>query len=371
MKVLKSAVIHADNRYEFKYTIEQLEDNSIRLTPENTNAQLHLLADSCCYPIPADKCKQGRDNFDYFKYSDLEYETTEELCSKLIDFIYQHSPNDVTISETKRVAMFEGSVIEQTSDNKFTIIHHDIRKTLLMIAEYVYDSFLFSGFYDFDEQKLGSKIIDEMNRSDDEIWDWWVSLDKCLKFTFLYNSLHLEYFYEKDEYGILKVYYDEELQNDRNGQVEDYLLDYYQYIDTFYVTDAYNSKAKSIIRSEHDEDFFYPIFYDACLGQLAFLPYLEEVSFEGARGLGCLPLGLDKIKQLKRIRLDGAYIENSERNIEELFKIAKSIPTLEVLDLRYTELAYYLEENEEILKELQALMPNCNIKLEYNFNYDD
>ncbi|QIW15766.1 hypothetical protein A4G20_05190 [Pasteurellaceae bacterium RH1A] len=56
--------------------------------------------------------------------------------------------------------------------------------------------------------------------SDDPDWDWWLSLEPATKFMLLHTVYNnLEEHYGEDEKGIIPVFYDSNLYNDRNGYI--------------------------------------------------------------------------------------------------------------------------------------------------------
>lgn len=102
---------------------------------------------------------------------------------------------------------------------------------------------------------------------------------------------------------------------------------------------------------------------------------MTELSFYKDHTLSFLPRGLDKLTQLKHLNFsrssvgedelynDGEGENEDSSDISKLFKLAKSLPNLEHLNLSSTYLGDWLDENDEKFNELKALLPNCNIEI--------
>lgn len=363
MNVKKSA-LYTGNYGKHKYLIEQLEDNSIRVTADSTKAQLRLLAKHC--------------GFDY----DDNW-NTRTLGAKFIDFLHEKDPNSVMLDDNaKKMAIVldkdeQGNLFKHTieqsanSENENTItVTADSKKAVLRL---IFNDMGVKYDNDWTTNQMGAKLIELINNSsDDEYddkpleseiiaeknWEWWLSLDKNMRFLILYQYHdELQDEYEEDEDGVLEIYYDEELQTDESGYIHYLISDYMESLEEIDVSAPALSHEESVMCLN---DFGFQGFE-----QLAYLPNLTELRFEDMDFLHCMPKGLDKLSKLKNLSLYSTLVGDDEpdTDFETLIQIAKSIPNLECLELRSTPLADWLDENPDKFDELKSLLPNCNIKV--------
>lgn len=216
-------------------------------------------------------------------------------------------------------------------------------------------------------QTMGAKLIELINNSanqssdenddcndenSDKNWEWWLSLDRNTRFILLYqyhNQLQDEY--QEDEDGVLEIYYDEELQTDRDSYIS-YLLD-----DFIIALEYINISETS--QSDEGSDFFEFSGFE----KLAYLPNLTELNFSDDSSLTFLPTGLDKLKKLKHLNFSYTDLgfDDPDTDFETLIEIGKALPKLENLNLSNTPLAQWLDDEQ--IDELKNLMPNCDIEV--------
>lgn len=367
MQVKKSA-LYKGNKGKHTHLIEQLENNSIKVTAGrtktgNTKAQLRLLAKHCG-----------------FNYDDKW--NTRTFGAKFIDFLHEKDPNSVMLDDNaKKMAIIldkdeQGNLFKHTieqsanSENENTItVKADSTKAVLRL---IFNDMGVKYDNNWNTQTMGAKLIELINNptnqsSDDDYdydaisdknWEWWLSLDRNTRFILLYQYHdELQNEYQEDEDGVLEIYYDEELQTDRSGYsgYMSYLLDdYIMAFEWINISHASQSEEASSI------EFYFPDFK-----KLAHLPYLTTLIFSDEDGLTEFPEGLDKLNQLTMLNFYRTNIGEAdpEKNIKTLIKTAKSLPNLEHLILAETPLADWLENNNEKLDELKSLLPNCDIKV--------
>ncbi|QIW15768.1 hypothetical protein A4G20_05200 [Pasteurellaceae bacterium RH1A] len=344
---------------EHQYTVELLENGTVNIIPKNELIPLYLIANNF-YNKENDQVE-----FNYDKSWDKK-----QLGAALIDFIQQHDPESVLRSEGKRTALFYGSReesetikyrIEQLDDGSINVIPESNIAILSLLLDWWND--FRSNWIDYEkdwtEEELASHFIDEVGKPEKD-WNWWVNLPQDWKFSLLYlYHDQLEEEYEYDEDGILEVYYNEELQNDRNGAawytISEFILDADAADDNIYMTEPFESEQQSLLDMDFSLDF----------SPLAYIPNLKEISFYRADSLYVVPRGLDKSPNLEVLNFarSGLGEDDKEQNIEDIFAMAKGLPNLRRLDLSGTVLAYHFEDNQDELAKLQALMPNCEIEL--------
>lgn len=360
-------VFMSDNYAEYlgsngkhQHTIQRLEDNSIKVIPASTKAQLRLIAKHC--------------GFDY----ETSW-TTQQFGAKLIDFLHAQDASNVVSSDAKKAAIFNGvdglykHTIEQSANNIITITPDSTKAILRLIFADMNED------YDknWNTQTMGAKLIDLLNgelHQDDaddidesidedekanENWEWWLNAGSNMRFLLLYElerqlGILSDNNCETDEDGAFYIYHRsiEQLNQEANDALMPYLVnDYIVELEHLSVTEASQSEVGSWLVGFCFEHF----------DRLAYLSELKSLSFKHDNTLSFIPHSLAGIKNLTHLDLSDTSIgaDDPEEDIENLFNIAKSLQKLLILDLRNTEITDHLTDEQK--DELQELLPKCDI----------
>lgn len=343
-----------------QHTIQRLEDNSIKVIPASTKAQLRLIAKHC--------------GFDYEPNW-----TTQQFGAKLIDFLHAQDASNAVSSDAKKAAIFNGinglykHTIDQSANNIITVTPDSTKAILRLIfadMEMDYDK-------TWNTQTMGAKLIELLNSElcqDDagdidesvdedekanENWEWWQNAGSNMRFLLLYEleqqlGVLSDNDCEKDENGDFYIYHRsiEQLNREANDALMPYLVnDYIVEIEHLSVTEASQSEVGNWLVGFCFEDF----------DRLAYLPELKSLSFKHDDTLSFIPHSLAGIKNLTHLDLSDTSIgaDDPEEDIENLFNIAKSLQKLLTLDLRNTEITDHLTDEQK--DELQELLPKCDV----------
>lgn len=232
------------------------------------------------------------------------------------------------------------TVMQFSEDGKFQTF--DVTKPKLrdIADEFNADAPRFSQF-EYDEEwntrRLGSKLIDYLNKQD-EIWNWWLSLSDSLKYILLNSNVDYKSFYKLPEYDTFDGFEITDSEVDLTNREEFGML-----LDIF---DTETISCPGGIDLYFDD-----------IEKLAYMPNLKALYLVDVY-LNFIPEGIFKLTKLKELSfaLNSDFIEESER--ENLLKLS-ALKNLEVLYLQYTN----VESDWEEIEKLRKLLPNCRIIL--------
>lgn len=228
------------------------------------------------------------------------------------------------------------TVMQFSEDGKFQTFDVTKPKLREIADEFNDNAPRFSNFEYDDEwntRRLGSKLIDHLNKQD-EIWNWWLSLSDSLKYILLNNNVDYKDFYELPEYDTFDGFEITDSEVDLTNRKEFGML-----------LDMFDSDE---IRCPEGIDLYFDD-----IEKLSYMPDLKELYLEDVF-LNFIPEGIFKLTKLKKLSFsqNSDFIEESER--KNLLKLS-ALKNLEVLDFEDTN----VESDWEEIEELRKLLPNC------------
>lgn len=233
-------------------------------------------------------------------------------------------------NDTITVMQFSENGKFQTFDvtkPKLREIVEDFNCDASRISEFEYDD-------EWNTRRLGSKLIDHLNKLD-EIWNWWLSLSDSLKYILLSNNIDYKGLYELPEYDAFDGFEITASEVDLTDRENFALL-----LDMFDSNEIY---CPEYIDLDFDD-----------VEKLAYMPNLESLYLDNV-SLNFIPAGIFELTKLKKLSFasNSDFVEGCER--ENLLKLS-ALKNLEELNFEYTR----VESNWEEIEKLRKLLPNCH-----------